>query len=222
MRFVTALGASLALHVAIGLVSPGQLSTAVTTGRPDPAGAPAPLWVSLGPVALPPAQLATSSPHPASARPTAVRPAASAPALANVEAVPQLVDSHGDAPANLKTGGAPGLPEPIYFQTGEVTTPARILSGYAGLPKELARDVASGRMIILLFINEQGTVDKLLVERNEIRADVEAIIAGQLQSLRFSPAIKGDQPVKSRMRMEITLQPPGPFMPPGRTSAKEN
>lgn len=222
MRITTALGASLLLHLAVALVPSGRGSLATRPGDAHSAGGPAPLWVDLGPTTPAPVLLAKSVPLRNPSSPTSHRQSASAAALANNEDIPRKIAPQEESSATEASGSTSGWQDSLYLPSSEITTPARIQSGYAGLPEELARDVASGRLIVLLFISEQGKVDKLLVEKSEIRTDVETVIVGQLWSLRFSPATRGNQPVKSRMRMEITLQPPGPFMPPDRTSAAEN
>jgi hypothetical protein len=134
-----------------------------------------------------------------------------ASALADTNELPRLVNPRGESPKTKATGGKPGLPEPYYFPSGEVSEPARMLSGVTGVPKALARDVDHGRMIVVLYINETGTVDKLVVENTELRNDMEAVLTEQFQHARFSPAIKDSRAVKTRIRLEITLQPPGPF-----------
>lgn len=222
MRFATALSASLALHIAIGFIPQGQLSLATKHGFPLPPGGSAPLWVSLGPNSQSLVLLATSPPPIGPTAPPSRQQAASAPALANTEDIPSVINPRGEAAASKALGGEPGLPKPHYFPQSEVSTPAHMLSGIDGLPKTLARDVDSGRMIVMLYIDEQGTVDKIVVENSELRSDMREVLASQFEHVRFSPAIKDAQPVKSRLRLEITLQPPGPFMPPNRTSAAGN
>jgi hypothetical protein len=222
MRLTSALGASLALHLVIGLIPPGHISFETKPGSAKIAGSAAPLWVTLGQDSQVPVRLARNSLPTGSPSLSSRQQTASASALANTEEVPLVVNSRGESPTTEATGGKPGLPEPYYLPPGELSEPARLLSGVEGIPAELARDVDSGRMIVMLFINELGTIDKLVVENTELRNDMGAVLAEQFQHARYSPAIKDNQPVKSRMRVEITLQPPGPFMPPTKTSATGN
>jgi TonB family protein len=75
-----------------------------------------------------------------------------------------------------------------------------------GYPEHLAARIY-GRVRIALFIDERGWVRKaqVLASEPERLFDLAAIQAWQ--DVRFSPALKGDVPVKSEKLLEIDFVP---------------
>lgn len=206
MRLVSALGISLSLHAVLAALPPGHLSLVANPDGPTiRQGRPAPLWVKLGPNTAKPVKAPRVD---AISVASLKSEAASASALQDVPEPPILVDAaQGEPSEGNAAGGGFGIPEPYYFPAKEVSETARLVSDGVDLPPTLATLPDSGRMVILMLINEQGVVDRVKVETSELKPEMESAIRSQFLHARFSPAVKNGVAVKSRMRLEVIVQP---------------
>jgi TonB family protein len=75
-----------------------------------------------------------------------------------------------------------------------------------GYPEHLAARIR-GRVRIALFIDELGWVRKAQVLASEPERFFDLVAIQAWQDVRFSPALKGDLPVKSEKLLEIDFVP---------------
>ncbi|HZW23146.1 hypothetical protein [Noviherbaspirillum sp.] len=170
---------SVACHLALGYT----VATSTMPAHGLPLEAP-PLKVL--PVVLKPA---TESPQ---APPEAARPAARQAPLPSAPV-------HEDVPIVQPTG-------PYYFRLSELTEKPAILQDTAtdmvvrvpGLPPQAA--------ILKLLINDEGEVDRVVVEDSFLADEVEQQIAETFNKLRFRPGMIGRIAVRSQLRIEVQLE----------------
>jgi len=172
---------SVACHLALGYT----VATSTMPAHGLPLEAP-PLKVL--PVVLKPA---TASPQ---AQPEAARAAAR-----QVQAPLPSAPAHEDVPIVQPTG-------PYYFRLSELTEKPAILHDTAsdmvvrvpGLPPQAA--------ILKLLINDEGGVDRVVVEDSFLAEEVEQQIADTFNKLRFRPGMIGRIAVRSQLRIEVQLE----------------
>lgn len=123
--------------------------------------------------------------------------------------------------------GRIGIPVPYYYGPREVNERPRPIETI-DLEGALARGPAhAGTLILVLWINENGRVDRVSVESSQLPESVRRLVIKRFGSVTFSPAQLDGKAVKSRMTIEIfvqtssayTIPPPGT---PRSTSAMEN
>jgi hypothetical protein len=96
--------------------------------------------------------------------------------------------------------------EPHYFRTTEVSVKPFILQD---LPIELGQlfpGVPPQSAVFLLFINEQGNIDRVTIEDTELPEQSRQILSDAFANLKFHPAQIDDMPVRSQMKIEITIE----------------
>lgn len=69
----------------------------------------------------------------------------------------------------------------------------------------------SGTLVMSIFINDTGGLDRLTVEATTLSRELQAMIARQFETVRFKPAEIDGVPVNSRMRIEVRV---GPILAP--------
>jgi hypothetical protein len=93
-------------------------------------------------------------------------------------------------------------------------------------PPELLGVPGQGKLILVLWINESGTVDRVETASSQVADTTEKVIAEQFRRAVFSPAQLDGKAVKSRMKIEVVVRPPVSYVvPPPRpkpASAAEN
>lgn len=197
---------SLLVHVLALGIPAGRVSTGAgkseAMGRAGP-WTVAPLTVDLGPRAL---EL-PSLPAPAGATMAAPRTTAS------------LVEQHatgrgnrGDEariPDELASPPAPtlGMPAAQYYPPSELTRRPRILRDVDPYLGDLKYAPGSGKAVIVLWINEQGSVDRVKAEESTLPERFEAEIVSQFGRSRFEPAARDGLPAKSLLKIEVEVTP---------------
>lgn len=99
----------------------------------------------------------------------------------------------------------PPLPDPVYY-------PARQLDVYPALlepinlpyPERAARDEVSGKVTVLLLIDERGMVNDVSVVEAEPAGYFEETTHAVFSETRFSPARKDGRPVRSRVLISVS------------------
>jgi hypothetical protein len=83
------------------------------------------------------------------------------------------------------------------------------------VPEDLLRDISGAPvepLILRLFINELGSVDRVAVENSRLPEHVERHMMDAFLATRFKPGQVGRLPVKSQLRIEVlflrTMQVP--------------
>lgn len=101
----------------------------------------------------------------------------------------------------------------IYLPAGRLDEAPRVIDDVPIDPPFLRTHREGGRLVLELWIGERGTVDKV----DEIFSDLPPAIGEELRrsfyAASFRPGILAGQPTKSRMRIEVRIEPlpdPGP------------
>lgn len=132
-------------------------------------------------------------------RPSAAMQSASPPAAPEISA----------APASGLT--LPLIPDPVYY-------PARQLDVYPALlepinlvyPERAAREEVSGKVTVLLLIDDNGIVNDVSVVEAEPAGYFEEAARAAFSETRFTPARKNGRAVKSRVLISVSYGPAQP------------
>jgi protein TonB len=130
--------------------------------------------------------------HPAALQQPAVQPR-------SMSAAPEVPEAPAQGLA------LPPLPDPVYY-------PARQLDVYPALlepinlpyPERAARDEVSGKVTVLLLIDERGMVNDVSVVEAEPAGYFEETTHAVFSEMRFSPARKDGRPVRSRVLISVS------------------
>lgn len=71
----------------------------------------------------------------------------------------------------------------------------------------LAKLAGQGALVLVLFINEAGQVDRIEIESSEVPDALTREVAEEFREVLFHPAQIDGNPVKSRMRIEVSIKP---------------
>lgn len=187
-----------------------------------------------------------------SLRPEDARPSRSEPLRAELRRIPakpekasetfQSVPEPLPAPPEIATESEPtkdgladtvgsgfGIPLPYYYGPREVSERPKPVHEINLEPPELRGVPGHGKLVLKLWINEVGTVDRVEVETSQVADTMEKVITEQFRQATFAPAQIDGKAVKSRMKIEVVVKPPSayivpppPPLPPKPASAAEN
>lgn len=194
-----ALAASLLVHLlTLHLPVGSGVFAAAAPGRQEPA----PLRVELG---------ARSGQPPLQARPAA----RVAPALpTRAEAIADQGRGVGVQGGAAPSGGIATIAEPYYFPQQELSRRARILQDIDPYLGGLRDIPGAGKAVVVLWISEQGRVDRAEAETSGLDEVFEQAILAEFRSARFIPGERAGIAVKSKMRIEAELLPRSRFTTP--------
>ena len=135
---------------------------------------------------------------PADSAPRAESPA-HASATDRAALVPQPAARQRAAGVNLLP-----LPAPAYYTTDELSKRPQPLA-VADLDAPRIRPiVASGKIVLKLWINEFGVVADVAVEKTELPEIFSRTAVAAFKGLRFEPGERNGQPVATVMRIEVS------------------
>lgn len=107
------------------------------------------------------------------------------------------------------------LPEPRYYLTRELDgLPAPLAQIEPEYPAAAAERNLSGRVVIRLFIDESGAVERVVTLRADPPGVFEQSAERAFLAARFTPGIKKGAPVKVQMTIEVSFDSP-PAAPEG-------
>ena len=95
-------------------------------------------------------------------------------------------------------------PAPIYYGTDQLTTRPQPLGEVTLDTPEVRQIIATGKMILKLWINDLGEVVEVEVERNELPQAFSDAAIKAFKQLRFAAGERHGQPVGSLMRIEVS------------------
>lgn len=212
MRLAQALLISLALHgwlllLPVGIFLPATHGLVRATRQVARQDTPAPLLVRLSPfsaVRPPDDKGLEDSKLPAAA--------AAAHAIAQDN---EGAGSTGDDRSAAVTPPLPntfqlGIPTARYYDPSEVSRGVIPLTEIDPSPSELAEVASAGNLVLVLYISDNGRVDRVEIEQQKGDPTIGAIVAKQFLAARFTPAEVEGRPVKSRLRIEVTVRPRRP------------
>lgn len=153
---------------------------------------------------LPPALDAKLVPAGAPAQRTAVSAAAGAPTRADPSAaIPVRAPAGPVSPQT--TDGADLLPlaAPVYYTTDQLSKRPQPLA-VAELDAPQTRPIiASGKIVLTLWINEFGVVADVAVEKSDLPEIFGRSAAEAFKALRFEPGERDGRPVATVMHIEV-------------------
>lgn len=146
-------------------------------------------------------------------------PAAPAPDVAGPVASRAIGTSAapGDSTAPGDSAPRPLLPRPHYFLTRELDVrPGIMTRTEPEYPEAAARRFLSGRVVVRLYIGEDGGVEKVDVVSAEPPGYFEDATVRAFLASRFSPGMKHGRPVRVQMTLEVNYDSAdAPRMPGG-------
>lgn len=95
---------------------------------------------------------------------------------------------------------------PYYFQPAELTIKPAVVEDASTSLTLFVAGIETQFVILRLLINEAGSIDRVVIEESHFPADVEQKIVDTFVTLKFSPGKIDEEPVKSQLRIEVTLQ----------------
>lgn len=108
----------------------------------------------------------------------------------------------------------PPLPDPIYYAARQLDVyPALLEPINLPYPERAARDEVSGKVTVLLLIDERGMVNDVSVVEAEPVGYFEETTRAVFSETRFAPARKDGRPVRSRVLISVSYgsaQPQNP------------
>jgi len=117
---------------------------------------------------------------------------------------------HAAEPAKV----SPPAP-PRYYLTSELDVrPGITMNIQPEYPAEAARRSLSGKVVIRIYINEKGTVDRVETLRARPEGVFERSAERAFRAARFTPGMKDKHPVKTQMTIEVSFDSPPPPAPP--------
>lgn len=95
--------------------------------------------------------------------------------------------------------------EPHYFRSSELSERPRVqqdISSDLGLS---FADVPAQTVILRLFINEEGSIDRVVAEESYLPPDRMDILIDAFSQVKFHPGIRNSVPVKSQLKIAVRL-----------------
>jgi len=135
-------------------------------------------------------------------------PAAPAPAAAEAIASRAAGASAATGDSTLSGESAPRslLPRPRYFLTRELDVRPGIMTRTdPEYPEAAARRFLSGRVVVRLYIEEDGKVEKVDVVTADPPGYFEDAAVRAFLASKFSPGMKNGRPVKVQMTLEVNF-----------------
>lgn len=119
----------------------------------------------------------------------------------------------GDAPAAQASDAGEdrwfGIPLPYYYEPKELTERASPVTDVVLDSPSVEAYPGAGKIVLLLYINEEGKVDDVTVLSSDIDSPaVETAVVEQFQMVRFAAGKLNGQPVKSKKKIEVVIKPP--------------
>ena len=213
MRLVVAIEISFVLHLALifGIQVGAIERDNAPSGAIDVRLAPLPaVRATPAPTQAPAAVLVKAINHPVKSRIEDYQPALQAapgtPQTAT-SATPQ--SGMPEAAANPALLDAPLPADPTYYPAREVDEhPVLINNVQPVYPDKAAEANVKGDVLVLFFLNENGTVDDVsVIEQNPPGYGFGQAVTAWLQHARFKPAMRKGRAVKMRVVYRVTFEP---------------
>lgn len=201
-RLALTLAGSLILHFA--LVFGLQI-------RPQPSSQPSPAIIQarLLDVTIDSPKPEAPPPEVAQAVEVQAQPAASPPQSESAPPPPR--QTSGAAPeeqsASLPSLDVPLIEDPTFYPALDVDVhPTALQTVQPAYPEQAAKANVAGSVILVLLLDEGGTVKDVSVEEATPPGYFEESAMAAFRHARFSPAQRGGKVVKSRMRIKVSYE----------------
>lgn len=97
-------------------------------------------------------------------------------------------------------------PQPVYYSAFEVSRRPQVINNINFMSPELLELGISGKAILTLYINAYGAIDFVEIEETDFDDEIRRKIINEFSKMTFSPALKDDLQVNSKMKIEVILQ----------------
>ncbi|MCW5605242.1 MAG: TonB family protein [Burkholderiales bacterium] len=102
------------------------------------------------------------------------------------------------------------MADPTYYPASELDRYPALLQPLAlDYPERAAAAGASGKVVVMLLIDETGMVNEVSVVESDPLGYFEAAVRAALAGARFSPARRNDRAVRSRLLVSVDYAPEG-------------
>lgn len=97
--------------------------------------------------------------------------------------------------------------EPYYFRGKDLTEKPLVLRDIPPDVGHFLLDVMPQSVMAHLLVNEAGDVDQVILEDSELPPHAESLLRGVFLKVKFRPGKIGSMAVKSRVKIEVTIEP---------------
>lgn len=121
----------------------------------------------------------------------------------------QALDEHVVLSQRAATTWVPAIqapPEPHYFRVSELTEKPHVVRDIASNLTLATPDIPTQAAVLRLFINDEGGIDKVVIEESRLPANAQRRIVDAFSGIMFQPGKIGRLSVRSQLRIQITLQ----------------
>jgi protein TonB len=87
-----------------------------------------------------------------------------------------------------------------------VTQPNFVMQAQHIYPPEAARRHQQGTVVLMLYINGSGTIDKIEIVKSSSFPLLDAAATKEMKQSRFEPAMDGAIPIRSRAQASVTYR----------------
>jgi protein TonB len=109
-------------------------------------------------------------------------------------------------PARKPVVVPPPQPKPPTEEYIPVTQPTLAMQAMHTYPPEAARRHQQGTVILMLYINGNGTLDKVEILKSSGFPLLDAAAIKEMKQSRFEPAMDGAIPIRSRAQASVTYR----------------
>lgn len=157
-------------------------------------------------------------------QPASGQPAAEHVSTSDRRPLDVTLEAPGPSPSRAGSGktAAPerltqALPAARYYTTRELDgTPGPLAQIEPQYPESAARRHLGGRVVVRLFIDEAGSVERVVTLRADPPGHFEEAVGKAFRAARFTPGIKNGRPVKAQLTLAVSFDaPPLPLLPAG-------
>ncbi|WP_342617903.1 hypothetical protein [Rhodoferax sp. GW822-FHT02A01] len=113
--------------------------------------------------------------------------------------------SHPSEVSTIPSGDS--VSGPYYFPVEQLTSKPAFLDDSGAPPATFIPDVMPLPVMVRIFINENGKVDRVVLSDNFLSEIARKLIVDSFTAMRFSPGILGTLAVKSLLEFEVKLDP---------------
>lgn len=96
--------------------------------------------------------------------------------------------------------------EPHYFQSRELTEKPQIVHDDSPNVLLALPGVPAQSAVLRLLINENGDIDRVEIDETFLPKYAERLVTDAFSKIKFHPGKIGDMPVKSQLRIVVTLE----------------
>lgn len=105
---------------------------------------------------------------------------------------------------------------PYYYPATDLDDPPRIVGEIDFDDSELAGHPEGGEVLLRLLIDERGTVERVLIDKASVTAELALAASARFASARVRPGSLNGRAVRSALQVEIRYAPASRESRPGR------